>query len=243
MTNKSDIIYAIIGFVTVVVIAVFCILSRPKYECPGTLDVLDGKQCQTEIVLKYNELKCTNNGYFNGKKCVQVTSSQNIDFNEVCSLTGEDIVKDGRVVTTEKFEKENNCGYKVTYVPKKNATCQAGYEFDETNSKCRTEKEKYALLDENKQHYCSQGETLRDGKCIYYEYIDPTITACEGEDKLSNNTCIREYIDETIVCSTGDYLDNACKILGSELYSICPQGYTDNGYSCSKKEIVDAIKK
>lgn len=243
MTNKSDIFYACIGFVTVVTIVIFCILLRPTYECPGSLDVLEGKQCHTEIVIKYEEINCANNGYFNGKKCVQVTSSQNIDFNDVCSLSGEDIVKEGRIVNTEKFEKENNCGYRITYVPNKNATCQEGYEFDTTNSKCRIQKEKNALLDDNKQHICSPGETLKDDKCLYYEYIEPTISACDGEDKLLNNACVKEYIDNAIVCSVGDYLDNACKVLGSETYSICPQGYTDNGYSCSRKEIVDAIKK
>lgn len=243
MTNKQDIIYSAIGFVTVVTIVIFCILLKPKYECPGVNDVLDGKQCYTETVLKYEELKCSNNGYFNGKKCVEVTSSQNIDFNDICSLTGEDIIKDGRVITTEKFEKENKCGYKVTYVPNKNVTCEEGYEFDTTNSKCRIQKEKNALLDDNKQRYCAPGETLKEDKCLYYEYIDPTIAACEGEDKLDNNTCIKEFSDDTTVCSVGDYLDNSCKVLGTNLYSICPVGFTDNGYSCSQTKTIDAVKK
>ena len=41
----------------------------------------------------------------------------------------------------------------------------------------------------------------------------------------------------------GTYLDNSCKVLGNNQYSICPADFTDTGYSCSKKEEIEATKK
>lgn len=242
MLNKSDIIYSLIGFFSIVIIISICFSSSSDYSCPNDDYILKNKKCYTEQNLNYNGLKCDNDGYFNGEKCVETKSSTKIKFNEICSLKGEDIVNYGHVVETEKFEKNNYCAYNIAYIPRSNVSCDYGYQFDDKEFKCKMEIQSNPLLNENKEYYCDTDKILIGDKCIYYEYKDPIVTVCPEGDTLIENRCVKEYVDTTIVCKKGSYSDNACKILGTKLYSICPAGYIDNGYGCSLKQTIRATR-
>lgn len=243
MINKNDIVFSIIGFVFMAVVCIFC-LTNVKYECPSSLYTLDNKTCILNKEYKYNELTCSNNGYFNGSKCVNVQSSKDLDLDNVCSLNASNLVANSRIIDTKITVENNNCVYNITYVPTSNVLCPSGFTLDNDTARCKKQEEKFAIENALGELECSTNEQLVGDKCIFYQYADPVVDKCLDEDTLSNNKCLKKYTDDkTTVCEDGTYLDNSCKILGNNQYSICPTDFTDTGYSCSKKEEIEATKK
>lgn len=245
MINKNDIVFSIIGFIFVSFVCFFCFNFKVEYECPSPLYTLENKTCIIKNEFKYSELKCSNGGYFNGSRCVNIESSVDVDLDYACELDPTELASNSRILDSKLSVENNNCVYNIIYVPNENVSCPEGFTLDNTTFRCKKEIAKQATQDLAGNYQCGLNEELKGDKCVSYQFVDPTVDKCNDEnDALINNKCNKKYIDEeSVVCEEGSYLDNACKVVGNNLYSICPSNYIDTGYSCLLNEIIEATRK